>query len=111
MDPVTDYGKLIERRLSELAELSNHRPQPGVETVCAFDAARGQYLLLTVGWEEDERVCTTSLYVRLRGGKVWIEDDWTEDGIATYLVAAGVPKQDIILGFQPPNMRKLTEFA
>jgi hypothetical protein len=32
-------------------------------------------------------------------------------GIANELVELGVPKQDIILAFDPPNMRKLSEFA
>jgi hypothetical protein len=49
--------------------------------------------------------------IRIQDGKVWIEIDGTEDGIANHLLAAGVPKEDIVLGFQPPEMRKHTEFA
>jgi hypothetical protein len=33
------------------------------------------------------------------------------DGLATALVAAGVPKEDIVLAFYSPNKRRLTEFA
>ncbi|MBV7334508.1 XisI protein [Chloroflexi bacterium TSY] len=44
-------------------------------------------------------------------GKIWIEIDWTEEGIATELVAAGVPKEDIVLAFHHPSMRQYTEFA
>jgi hypothetical protein len=43
--------------------------------------------------------------------KIWIQQDGTEVGIANELVELGVPKQDIILGFDPPNMRKLSGFA
>ena len=35
----------------------------------------------------------------------------TEEGVANSLVRAGVPKQEIVLGFQAPMMRKMTEFA
>jgi hypothetical protein len=49
--------------------------------------------------------------VRLCHGKFWIEDDMTEEGIATDLLQAGVPKEDIVLAFQPPEARQFTEFA
>ena len=61
-------------------------------------------------WQKGERVCGMTVYVRLREGKFWIEEDWTEDGIATALVRAGVPKADIVLAFQEPEMREYTEF-
>jgi hypothetical protein len=47
----------------------------------------------------------------LRNGKFWIEEDWLEDGIVKELLAAGVPKEDIVLAFHHPEMRHLTEFA
>jgi len=47
----------------------------------------------------------------LRGDKIWIEQDWTEDGIATELMKAGVPPEDIVLAFQEPEVRALGEFA
>ncbi|MBW4613697.1 MAG: XisI protein [Desmonostoc vinosum HA7617-LM4] len=34
-----------------------------------------------------------------------------EEGVANDLVAAGIPKQQIVLGFRPPEQRKFTEFA
>ena len=49
-----------------------------------------------------------TLYVRLCHGKFWIEDDMTEEGIATDLLQAGVPKEDIVLAFQPPEARQFT---
>jgi len=49
--------------------------------------------------------------VDIVNGKLWIRCDNTEDGIATELVAAGVPKGDIVLGFKSEEMRRHTEFA
>jgi hypothetical protein len=40
-----------------------------------------------------------------RNGKFWIEEGWTEDGIATELAQAGVPKEDIVLAFHKPDWR------
>ena len=44
-------------------------------------------------------------HVRLKDGKVWIEQDWTEHGVARELLEAGVPPEAIELSFQPPEMR------
>ena len=41
----------------------------------------------------------------------WIQQDGTEDGIATDLMVAGIPKERIVLGFKRPESRKYTEFA
>jgi hypothetical protein len=111
MDKLMQYRELVKRHLMGLAALVKSQPLPGVETDCVFDEDRDHYLLLNVGWSKRRRVRGITLHVRLRDGKIWVEEDLTEDGIATVLVKAGVPKQDIVLGFQPPEMRPLTEFA
>jgi hypothetical protein len=111
MDKLTTYQKLVKETLTAMAMLINRQSAPGVVAECALDDERGQYLLLTVGWSGNKRVRGTTLYVRLRDGKLWIEEDWTEEGITAGLLKAGVPKEDIVLAFQPPQMRRLTEFA
>ena len=66
---------------------------------------------MNVGWQNGERVARMTAYVRIRDGKFWVEEDWTQDGIATDLVREGVPKEDIVLAFHDPETRKETEFA
>ncbi len=43
--------------------------------------------------------------------KIWIQRDGTEDGIATDLEEAGIPKSDIVLAFHLQRLRKYTEYA
>ena len=114
MDKLTRYRALTKRLLTDLATLLNERhtsKDNAVLAQCVFDEERDQYLLLKVGWMGKRRIRGTTLYVRLYNGKFWIEDDMTEEGIATDLVQAGVPKEDIVLAFQPPDVRHFTEFA
>ena len=111
MDKSIKYRTLIKRLLTNYAELINSNPLPGLETELMFDEERDNYMLLKVGWWTEGRVNGATLYVRLRNGKFWIEVDWTEDGIATDLLAAGVPNEGIVLAFHPPEMRPHTEFA
>jgi hypothetical protein len=48
---------------------------------------------------------------RYRNGKIWIQEDGIEYGIAKDLEDAGIPKSEIVLGFQPPDVRPFTEYA
>jgi hypothetical protein len=49
--------------------------------------------------------------VEIIDGKIWIHRDGTEEGIASELLKAGIPKERIVLGFKSPRMRKHTGFA
>jgi hypothetical protein len=111
MEKLTHYQTLIKRLLSEYVQFAQRADKPGEETTTVFDDEGGHYLLHTIGWVDRKHVWNTTLYVRIRNGKFYIEIDWTEEGIATALLAAGVPKEDIVLAFHHPSMRPYTEFA
>jgi hypothetical protein len=111
MDKLTEYRNLIKRLIQHYARLYQLEPVPGEEELLVIDEERDHYMLLTLGWDGDKRVHRTPLYVRLHNGKFWVEEDWTEEGIATDLLRAGVPREDIVLAFHPPSMRSYTEFA
>lgn len=107
----TDYQTLLKQIFLDYAALLNRRPQPQIETEVVIDEERGQYILHTLGWKEKARVWNTPLYVRLHNGKIWVETDWIEEGVTEKLLAAGVPKEEIVLAFQHPSLRDLGEFA
>ncbi|MEZ4869687.1 MAG: XisI protein [Caldilineaceae bacterium] len=111
MDRVETYRTLLKELISQHAMRMNRRPQPDTEIEVTFDEERDHYLLLRVGWTAKGRLFVPTLYARLRDGKIWIENDWTSDGLATELVERGVPAEDIVLAFHPPEIREHTEFA
>lgn len=111
MDKVERYEELIRAYILSFVELSRRSPIPGIETLPVFDERNQHYLLVNVGWQNGRRQRATTLFARIHDGKIWIEEDWTEEGLANALTKAGVPKSDIVLAFQPPDMRPLTEFA
>jgi len=51
------------------------------------------------------------MYLRIKDGKIWVEEDWTDLCVVDDLLAAGISKSDIVLGFHHPSKRPLTEFA
>lgn len=81
------------------------------EVQLIFDTERARYQLLHIGWQDLHRVFGCIIYVEIKDGKIWIERDETEIGVANELLEPAVPKQDIVLAFHAPYKRKFTEFA
>jgi hypothetical protein len=109
MDTIAFYKSVITNSLEAHAELANQMSQSGLETHAVLDDSQGRYALLRVGWQQKKRVRTVILYVRLYDGKIWIEEDWTENGLAADLIAAGIPREIIILAFLHPSKRESVE--
>lgn len=103
-----NYSKIIQEILTQH---SVYDGQSGTKIQLIFDPKRHQYQLLHIGWKEQQRIFGAIVHVDLKDDKIWIQRDGTEIGIANQLIAAGVPKQDIVLGFQAPYKRSLTDFA
>ncbi len=100
---------VIEKVLKDYAEFLGNDEQVQLELV--FDQERGRYLLVETGWQNGYRIYGTLLHIDVIDHKLWIQHDGTEEGVALDLVAAGIPKEQIVLGFKPPSERKYTEFA
>lgn len=111
MDRIAHYRRLLKEILATQAAEMEQQPIAGVDTELIIDEAHDNYMLAPVGWSPQGRVRGATLYVRIRNGKFWIEEDWTEEGITSHLLAAGVPKEDIVLAFHAPDVRPHTEFA
>jgi hypothetical protein len=82
-----------------------------VQLIC--DTERNHFMVMHLGWKEEgmRRVYGCIIHVDIKDGKIWIQRDGTEIGVANELLEAGVPSSDIVLGFHAPYKRKYTEFA
>jgi hypothetical protein len=109
MDTLTNDRDLVKRILLDHASI----PYAYGEVISqpVFDDERGHYALIDVGWEGAQRVHGCLVHVVLRDGKIWIEYDGTEDGVATELMAQGVDKERIVLAFHRPEVRQRSGFA
>ena len=74
---------------------------------------RSAIIIRCYSWagRELHRVYECLLHVDIREGKVWIQEDRTEVGLACELMELGVPKDDIVLAFHAPYKRPYTGFA
>ncbi|MEI6180122.1 MAG: XisI protein [Chloroflexales bacterium] len=109
MDKLSQYRQFIQEALQEYSAI---KPSYGeIEMELVIDTAHDHYQLLSIGWNKHERIHGTLLHIDIRDGKIWIQYDGTEEGIANRFVAYGVPKSDIVLAFHPPYKRPYTDFA
>lgn len=111
MAQLTHYRQVVSNILQQIANRYNRTPTDNIRTYAILDEKNDHYLLLDVGRTHKKRHRSIVVYVRIDNGKIWVEEDWTEDGVATYLVEQGIPKSQIVLGFKPPEIRPFTEFA
>ncbi|MEQ9357717.1 XisI protein [Coleofasciculus chthonoplastes] len=111
MDKLNHYRDLIKRILTQYHQFAAQTPSAGLESLLAFDETRDQYLWFQTGWRQKKRVRGITVHIQIKNDKIWIEEDWTEVGIANELLNLGVPSGDIVLGFHPPDVRQFTEFA
>jgi hypothetical protein len=111
VETVEAHRRAIHRVLDEYRAFLASQTSSDVDTEVISDDEHGQYMLMRIGWRGETRVRRALFYLRLRNDRIWIEEDWTKDGIANELVQAGVPRQNIVLAFQEPVVRSAAERA
>ncbi len=109
MDALTHYRTIIQDLIQEYAQYQPARGDVQIEVI--FDAENDHYELIYAGWNGPYRIHGSVLHIDIRAGKVWIQYDGTEAGVAEVLVKAGIPRDQIVLAFKPPEIRPHTEFA
>jgi XisI protein len=110
MDKIALYREIIKKSLTTRAE--SRSPQDPVTSQTIFDLQNDHYQMVNLGWKNGStRIYGCAIHIDIIDGKIWVQQDGTEDAIADQLVAEGVPKQDIVLAYQAPHVRKYTEFA
>lgn len=91
---------------------ANQIGNPGLEKQLIADKERNRFQVIVFGWENGKKlVNTTLLHFEIKNGKIWVQQNWTEIEVAKELMARGIPKNEIVLGFLPESMRADTEFA
>lgn len=109
MDRLETFRQIIHDVLSAYVEI--HYANGEIQNEAVFDEIRDRYLVVSLGWDSAKRIHGALIHIDIVGGKVWIQRDGTEHGIARELVAAGIPRDQIVLGFHSAEVRPLTEYA
>ncbi len=109
MDSLTDYRQLVKKTLTKLTEIPYAHGDLEFETI--FDPESDRYLLMVLGRKNKKRVHGCLAHIDIKDGKLWIQRDGTEEGIAQEFLNAGIPKDRIVLGYRSLELRKETGLA
>jgi hypothetical protein len=109
MDRLEQYRAIIEQTLHEYIQIPY--AYGDIESKVISDRTNDEYLVVNVGWDGVRRIHGCLIHIEFRDGKVWIQRDGTEDGVAELLVQAGIPKEHIVLGFQSRERRRHSGYA
>lgn len=113
MDTLDDFRKNIKDLLEDFTTRKYANPDIlELNNKIIFDSEHDHYLVVSDGWKKDHsRIHGCLIDIEIIDKKIWIQRDGTDYGIANDLVAAGIPKDKIVLGFKEPNIRPYTGFA
>ncbi len=109
MDTLNNYREIIERLLTKISSYPRSSDTCDYRTL--YDRKSDSYLFLRIGWEKNHRIHHAIIHLEIINGKVWIQENNTDLPIADDLEEAGIPKTDIVLGFQHPSVRQYTDYA
>lgn len=105
-----NYEDIVIQTLEEYADMFNQQ-RDGLEAKVIVDRERKHYQLLNSGWRKDEYQFYVIFHFDIKNGKVWLQENRTDVLIAKELTDRGIPKQDIVLGLQYPELRADTGYA
>ena len=94
MGTIENFRQIIRRVLMEYTKIPYAYGQ--LECKATFDRESDSYLLVTVGWDGTKRVHGILVHIDIIDGKVWIQRDGTEYGIAYEIEKAGIPRGRIV---------------
>jgi XisI protein len=106
MDKVAEYKQIVRDIIEYIYSLCPQSDEVEVQKIT--DDNNGHYLLYSVGWQGEDWVYVAFVHIDVRdNGRVWLQHDGTDQRIAEELVTRGIPKNNIVVGFQPPYVRPM----
>ena len=109
MDRLDIYRQIICKALKSYTDIIY--ANVNVKNRQIFDLETDRYIILSEGWNHQLHLHSCLIHVEIIDDKIWVQLDNTEDGITEELIQAGIPKEDIVLGFHEPEIRPYTGFA
>jgi XisI protein len=115
MDQLEHYRQTIEKLLTDYYNFANPENAKSETSEAsdrlALDREHDQYIWFRFGWSGNQKVQHIIMYLCIKNGKIWVEEDATNLCVVDDLLAGNIPETDIVLGFHPPQKRTFTEFA
>jgi hypothetical protein len=110
MDSLKKYQEATVSLLEEYAAIKPAN-MPDIQHQILADRERNHFALIRLGWTQGKFVYHCVMHFDIIEGKVWLQQNWTDQDLAEELIQKGVSRQDIVLGFVPPYARTHSGFT
>ena len=112
MEKINRYSHIVTTFLEAYAAIPSAVPSD-IHYELMIDTQRKHYELLKMGFSKNHTFIHAPIFhFQIKeDGKVWILVNNTDLLIADELIENGVLKEDIVIGFQHPTVRKYTGYA
>ncbi len=108
---VIKYRQILIRLLEEYVE-NRSATKTALQSILIADKEKNHFQVVVSGWYEGEYFYDVMFHFEIKPeGKIWLLQNNTDIPIAEELAERGIPKTDIILGFQPESLRPYSGFA
>lgn len=111
-DKLNQYPKILTAYLQEIAAERNSGLGNDMEYQTISDTGGGHFQLLRTGWHNERFIFQVLIHADIKpNGKVWVQQNITELPLGEDLQMRGIPKSDMVIGFRPEYLRRLSEYA
>ena len=108
-DKIKQYQSIV---LSFLERQASYRvANTDLENQIIADTQNHHYQLIRIGWRNNRYIHACPFHFDIKNGKIWIQQNRTDVEVGEELMAMGIPKSDIVIGFLPADMRSMTGYA
>jgi hypothetical protein len=111
MDKLKKYQDIIIDFLNRYNAETGRSLDDAIKRRILVDREHNSFQLLSTGWQGNRYIFGTIFHFDIINGKIWMQCNNTEWEVVDDLMAAGVDRQDIVLGFVPPAARHFSGFA
>ncbi|MEM1325695.1 MAG: element excision factor XisI family protein [Bacteroidota bacterium] len=105
MDKTLKYQAAIKTVIQSYIEYYYKESPLRIQTI--FDDNNGHYILIHLGWQDDQWTYGIPLHLDIIADKIWIQRNQTEVELEEELLELGVLEEDMIIGFYTTDMAKV----
>ncbi len=107
------HQNILTNYLENLAQQRNESLGSPGGYQAITDLIHNQFQLMRIGWYQDKFHFRVLMHFSIHPetGNIWVQQNNTEIELDKELGALGVPKQHLVLGFRPADLRALSEYA
>lgn len=111
MDKIKKYQHIIIDFLNRYNQETGGNTNSQMERRILIDKDNNSFQLLSIGWRNNHYTFGPIFHFDIINGKIWMQCNNTEREVVDEFMAAGVDRNDIVLGFVPPAARHFHGFA